>query len=62
MNPEDPIQLKQDRGDEIDLEDLIQQLVVANTIRDAYLKDAASAASLCKNRGGKRKKEVTEVG
>ena len=40
------------------MEDLIQRLVVVNTTRDAYLNDAASAASLCKKSGGKRKKEV----
>ena len=45
------------------MDGLVQALVVANTIRDAYLKDASCASNLCKPKGGKKRKtdEVRHV-
>ena len=47
----------------MDMEGLVQALVVANAIRDAYLKDASCASNLCKPKGGKKRKtdEVRHV-
>ena len=43
------------------MEALVQAIVVANAIRDAYLNDASCASNLCKPKGGKKRK-TDEVG
>ena len=43
------------------MEALVQAIMVANAIRDAYLNDASCASNLCKSKGGKKRK-TDEVG
>ena len=52
----------QDRGDELDLDVLTATVTVVNDMRNTYLVDAASAANLCKPKGGKKRKGDDEVG
>ena len=56
-----PLSSRQDQNAELDLDALTTLVVAVETIRDAYLVDAASAANLCKPKGGKKRKDA-EVG